>query len=59
MGYAYQLGYPEVHDKIEEFMASGNDEELWSYLEDNFSNYSLDKVFSEIVGVELDDIVNE
>ena len=58
MGFAYQLGYPEAHDKIEEFMASGNAEELWSYLKDNFSNYSLDKVFSEIVSVELDDIVD-
>lgn len=58
MVFAYQLGYPEAHDKIEEFMASGNAEELWSYLKDNFSNYSLDKVFSEIVSVELDDIVD-
>ena len=57
MGYAYQLGYPEAHDKIEEFMASRNVEELWNYLKDNFSNYSLDKVFSEIVIVELEDIV--
>ncbi len=56
MGYAYQLDYPEAHDKIEEFMASGNAEELWNYLRDNFSNYSLDKVFSEVIIVELDDI---
>ena len=49
MGYAYQLGYPEAHDKIEEFMASGNAEELWNYLKENFSNYSLNKVFSEVV----------
>ena len=58
MGYAYQLGYPEAHDKIEEFMAIGNTEVLWSYLKDNFSNYSLDKIFSEIVSVELEDIVD-
>ena len=49
MGFAYQLGYPEAHDKIEEFMASGKAEELWFYLKDNFSNYSLNKVFSEVV----------
>ena len=58
MGFAYQLGYPEAHDKIEEFMASGKAEELWSYLKDNFSNYSLDKVFSEVVNIELEDIVD-
>ena len=58
MGYAYQLDYPEAHDKIEEFMASGNAEGLWNYLKNNFSNYSLDKVFSEIISVELEDIVN-
>lgn len=58
MGYAYQLGYPEAHDKIEEFMASGNAEVLWNYLKDNFSNYSLDKVFSEVVSVELKDIID-
>ena len=56
MEYAYQLDYPEAHDKIEEFMASGNAEGLWNYLKDNFSNYSLDKVFSEIAGVELEDV---
>ena len=58
MEYAKQLDYPEAHDKIEEFMASGNAEELWNYLKDNFSNYSLDKVFSEIVSVELEDIID-
>ena len=58
MGYAKQLDYPEAHDKIEEFMASGNAEELWHYLRDNFSNYSLDKVFSEVVSVELEDIID-
>ena len=58
MGFAYQLGYPEAHDKIEEFMASGNAEELWSYLKDNFSNYPLNKVFSEVVSVELEDIID-
>ena len=58
MGFAYQLGYPEAHDKIEEFMASGNSEELWNYLKDNFSNYSLNKVFSEVVNIELKDIVD-
>ena len=57
MGYAYQLGYSEAHDKIEEFMAIRNAEGLWNYLKDNFSNYSLDKVFSEVVN--LEDIVNE
>ena len=57
MGYAKQLDYPEAHDKIEKFMASGNSKELWNYLKDNFSNYSLNKVFSEIVSVELEDIV--
>ena len=56
MGYAYQLGYPEAHDKIEKFMASGNAEGLWNYLKDNFSNYSLDRVFSEVVSVELEDV---
>ena len=56
MGYAYQLGYPEAHDKIEEYMASGDAEELWNYLKENFSNYSLNKVFSEIV--DLDDITD-
>ena len=35
MGYAYQLGYPEAHDKIEEYMASGDAEELWNYLKEN------------------------
>ena len=58
MGFAYQLGYPEAHDKIEEFMASRKAEELWFYLKDNFSNYSLNKVFSEVVNVELEDIVD-
>ena len=58
MEYANKLGYPEAHDKIEEFVASGNDEELWHYLKENFSNYSLDKVFSEVVNVELEDIVD-
>ena len=58
MEYANQLDYPEAHDKIEEFMASGDAEELWSYLKDNFSNYSLDKVFSEVVSVEFEDIVD-
>lgn len=52
MGYAYQLDYPEAHDKIEEFMASGKAEGLWNYLKDNFSNYSLNKVFSEVVNLE-------
>ena len=59
MGYAYQLGYPEAHDKIKKFKDSGNAEELWNYLKDNFSNYSLNKVFSEVVNVEFEDIVNE
>ena len=58
MKFAYQLGYSEAHDKIGEFMASGNDEELWSYLNDNFSNHNLNKVFSVIVSIELDDIVD-
>ena len=58
MEYAKQLDYPEAHDKIEEFIASGNSEELWHYLEESFSNYSLDKVFSEVVSVELEDIVD-
>lgn len=52
MGYAKQLDYPEAHDKIEKFMASGNSKELWNYLKDNFSNYSLNKVFSEVVNLE-------
>ena len=55
MGYAYQL---EAYDKIKEFIDSDNSEELWNYLKDNFSNYSLDKVFSEVVNVELEDIVD-
>ena len=55
MGYAYQL---EAYDKIKKFIDSDNSEELWNYLKDNFSNYSLDKVFSEVVNVELDDIVD-
>ena len=49
MEYANKLGYPEAYNKIKKFIASGNSEELWHYLRDNFSNYSLNKVFSEIV----------
>ena len=57
MEYAKQLDYPEAHDKIEEFIDSDNSEELWNYLKDNFSNYSLNKVFSEIV--DLEDITEQ
>ena len=56
MEYAKQLDYPEAHDKIEEFIASGNSKELWNYLKDNFSNYNLDRVFFEVV--DLEDIVD-
>ena len=58
MEYAKQLDYPEAYDKIKKFIDSDNSEELWNYLKDNFSNYSLNKVFSEVVNVELKDIVD-
>ena len=57
MEYTKQLDYPEAHDKIEEFIASGNAEGLWNYLKYNFSNYSLNKVFSEVV--DLEDITEQ
>ena len=56
--YAKQLDYPEAYDKIKKFIDSDNSEELWNYLKYNFSNYSLNKVFSEVVNVELKDIVD-
>ena len=52
MEYANKLGYPEAYDKIKKFIASGNSKELWNYLKDNFSNYSLDRVFFEVVDLE-------
>ena len=52
MEYAKQLDYPKAYDKIEEFIDSDNSEELWNYLKDNFSNYSLDRVFFEVVDLE-------
>ena len=58
MEYANKLDYPEAYDKIKKFIDSDNSEELWNYLKDNFSNYSLNKVFSEVVNVELKDIVD-
>ena len=58
MEYAKQLDYPEAYDKIKKFIDSDNSEELWNYLKDNFSNYSSHKVFSEVVNVELKDIVD-
>ena len=52
MEYAKQLDYPNAYDKIEEFIDSDNSEELWNYLKENFSNCSLNKVFSGIVNLE-------
>ena len=52
MEYAKQLDYPKAYDKIKNFIDSDNSEELWNYLKYNFSNYSLDRVFFEIVDLE-------
>ena len=52
MEYANELDYPEAYDKIKKFIDSDNSEELWNYLKYNFSNYSLDRVFFEIVDLE-------
>ena len=52
MEYAKQLDYPKAYDKIKKFIDSDNSEELWNYLKYNFSNYSLDRVFFEIVDLE-------
>ena len=48
MNYASDLGYFKAHGIIKEAINAGKSEELWNYLEDNYSDYNLDDLFSEI-----------
>ena len=48
MNYASDLGYFKAHGIIKEAINAGKSEELWEYLEDNYSDYNLDDLFSEI-----------
>lgn len=54
--YASNLGYYKAHGTIKEAINIGKSEELWDYLVDNYSDYNLDDLFSEINCIDLDDI---
>ena len=54
--YASNLGYFREHCIIEEAINIGKSKELWNYLVDNYSDYNLDDLFSEINCIDLEDI---
>lgn len=54
--YASSLGYYKAHGTIKEAINIDKSEELWNYLVDNYSDYNLDDLFSEINCIDLDDI---
>ena len=54
--YASNLGYYKAHDIIKEAINIGKSKELWDYLVDNYSDYNLDDLFSEINAIDLEDI---
>lgn len=56
MEYASELGYFKAHGTIKEAINIGKSKELWDYLQDNYSNIMLDDLFSEINGIDLEDI---
>lgn len=56
MEYASELGYYKAHGTIKEAINIGKSKELWDYLQDNYSNIMLDDLFSEINGIDLEDI---
>lgn len=56
MEYASELGYFKAHGTIKEAINIGKSEELWDYLQDNYSNIMLDDLFSEINTIDLEDI---
>ena len=54
--YASELGYFKAHGTIKEAINIGKSKELWDYLLDNYSDYNLDDLFSEINCIDLEDI---
>lgn len=56
MEYASELGYFKAHGTIKEAINIGKSKELWDYLVDNYSDYNLDDLFSEINAIDLEDI---
>ena len=54
--YASGLGYYKAHGTIKEAINIGKSKELWNYLVDNYSDYNLDDLFSEINCIDLEDI---
>ena len=56
MQYAYELDYYKAHGIIKEAINIGKSKELWDYLVDNYSDYNLDDLFSEINCIDLEDI---
>lgn len=56
MQYASELGYFKAHGIIKEAINIGKSEKLWDYLVDNYSDYNLDDLFSELNAIDLEDI---
>ena len=56
MQYASELGYFKAHGTIKEAINIGKSKELWDYLVDNYSDYNLDDLFSEVNCIDLEDI---
>ena len=56
MEYASELGYYKAHGTIKEAINIGKSKEIWDYLVDNYSDYNLDDLFSEINCIDLEDI---
>ena len=57
--YAYDLDYRDTYDVILDAVNNNKEEYLWNYILDNFSEYNLHDLFTELDGIDLDENIEE